>query len=154
MKKNFFAFLCTFAAPLMSFASNEGVPSYYSSTTTINANNAGYTEYQKYGYTKYVGNSGHKQVLSSQNYSYQVPRPKMPKQSRGAMTVNGIAQSTDEHNTTIFADYSRRFADFEFKTGVNSVLEWDDMIFNEINVGAKHVFDIRGFDLAVYGSYT
>ena len=154
MKKRFLAFLCTVATPFACFASNEGVPSYYSNGPTINANRAGYTEYQKYGYTKYVGNSGKRQILSSQTYSYQVPRPVTPKQSRGTMTTNGIANAPDEQKTTIYADYSRRFADFEFKTGVNSVLEWDDMQFNEINVGLRHVFNVRGFDLAVYGDYT
>lgn len=152
MKNTFLAFLCSIAASSACFASNEGVPSYYSKNTKVNANRAAYSKYQDYGYTKYVGNSGRKQIISSKSYSYQVPRPQIPTYN-GAMTANGIAQPSD-NKTTVYASYSRRFADFEFTTGVNSVLEWDDMIFNEINVGAKHVFDVRGFDLAVYGGYT
>ena len=152
MKKKFFALFCSIAASSACFASNEGVPSYYSKTPNMNANRAAYTKYQNYGYTKYVGNSGRKQIVSSKSYSYQVPRAQMPSYT-GSMTANGIAQP-DDNKTSIYAGYSRRFADFEFKTGVNSILEWDDMIFNEINVGAKHIFDVRGFDLAVYGGYT
>lgn len=152
MKNTFLAFFCLFAASSACFASNEGVPSYYSNNKNTNANRAAYSKYQNYGYTKYVGNSGTKQVVSSRSYSYQVPRAQVPNYV-GSMTTNGIAEPSS-NRTTIYADYSRRFADFEFKTGVNSILEWDDMIFNEINVGAKHVFDIRGFDLAVYGEYT
>ncbi|MBR3511174.1 MAG: hypothetical protein IKN73_03880 [Alphaproteobacteria bacterium] len=156
MKKNILAFLCGFAAPLACFASNEGVPSYYIQNTKPTHNSAAYNKYQQYGYTKYVGNTGKKQVLSSNQYSYQVPNPYYnPKQNyRGTMTANGISTPTADLNTTIYAGYSRRFADFEFKTGVNSILEWDDMQFNEINLGAKHIFDIRGFDLMVYGDYS
>ncbi len=152
MKNTFLAFFCLFAASSACFASNEGVPSYYSNNTTMNANRAAYSKYKNYGYTKYVGNSGKKQIVSSKSYSYQVPRAQLPTYT-GSMTTNGIAEPST-HKTTFYADYSRRFADFEFKTGVNSILEWDDMVFNEINVGAKHVFDIHGFDLAVYGGYT
>lgn len=152
MKNKILAFLCSFAASSACFASNEGVPSYYSNNNNINANRAAYNKYQNYGYTKYVGKTGAKQVVSSNQYSYQVPYGQLPNYD-GSMTMNGIAQPSD-NKTTIYAEYSRRFADFEFKTGVNSILEWDDMIFNEINVGAKHVFDIRGFDLAVYGEFT
>ena len=154
MKNRFLVLLCSIAASSACFASNEGVPSYYSNNVNsrMNANRAAYSKYQNYGYTKYVGNTGSKQIVSSQNYSYQVPRQQIPNYT-GTMTANGVSQPSS-NKTSFYADYSRRFADFQFKTGVNSILEWDDMIFNEINVGAKHVFDIRGFDLAVYGDYT
>ena len=158
MKDKFLAFLCVFAAPFACFASNEGVPPYYSSGTPDNANRLGYTKYQNYGYTKYVGNTGKKQILDSQTYSYQVPRQQNVLDAyngyTGTMTTNGISRPAADYRTTLYIDYSRRFADFEFKTGVNSILEWDDMIFNEINVGAKHVFDVHGFDLTVYGEYS
>ena len=164
MKNKFLAFLCTFATPFVCMASNEGVPSFYHDEPKVNANQEGYNEYKKYGYTKYVGKTGKKQVLSTEKYSYQIPRADpvvtstkirtYSSSNSGTMTPNGIATPTDESRTTVYADYSRRFADFEFTTGVNSILEWDDMFFNEVNVGAKHVFDVRGFDLAVYGDYT
>lgn len=153
MRNRFFALLCVISAPFGCLASNEGVPSYYNNDTKSNANRVGYDKFQGYGYTKYVGNSGTKQVVSSQTYSYQVPRQNTTAQNyRGAMTAKGI--SVPEHNTTLYAGYSRRFADFQFKTGVNSILEWDDMVFNEINVGGQHIFDIRGFELGVHAEYT
>ena len=94
MKNTFLAFLCSIAASSACFASNEGVPSYYSKNTKVNANRAAYSKYQDYGYTKYVGNSGRKQIISSKSYSYQVPRPQIPTYN-GAMTANGIAQPSD-----------------------------------------------------------
>ena len=153
MKTRFLAILCMIAAPLACFASNEGVPMFYKKSTATNANRNAYSKYQKYGYTDYVGNSGKKQVISSQSYSYRVPRSQSSV-DRGAMTVNGIATPVSDHKTSIYAFYNRRFADFEFTTGVNSILEWDDMIINEITLGARHVFDIRGFDLLAYGEYS
>ena len=153
MKAKFLAFLGIIVTPLCGFASNEGVPTYYNKSTATNANRNAYGKYQKYGYTKYVGNSGSKQVVSSNTYSYKVPN-QQNNYYNGAMTPNGVATPVSDYKTTLYANYTRRFADFEFATGVNSVLEWDDMIFNEINVGLKHVFDIHGFDLLAYGHYS
>ena len=127
------------------FAANEGVPSYYQTYSGPNANQASYGRYADRGYTKYVGQSGTKRVVGSRSYSYQVPRPQMPS-TYGTMTPNGIAMPIEaEPKTNIYAGYSRRFADFEFETGVNSILEWDDMIWNEITVGARHNFSWRQF---------
>lgn len=145
------SFLCGILAPLTAFASNEGVPSYYQTEMTT-ANQAAYGQYASQGYTKYVGQSGNKQIVGSQSYSYQVPRPTV-NTNVGAMTANGIALPTED-KTNIYATYTRRFADFEFKTGVNSVLEWDDMVFNEIGVGLQHNFSIRNFDMFAYGEYS
>lgn len=163
MKKKFLTFLCTVLPHFACVASNEGVPAYYAEQPQPTANQVGYDTYQNYGYSKYVGASGTKQIIGSNTYSYQVPREQETTtydakiyEKPGRMTTKGIAKpaTNSNQNTTVYAGYSRRFADFEFKTGVNSVLEWDDMLFNELNVGIKHVFDIRGFDLAVYGDYT
>ncbi len=151
MKTQFLSILCMIAVPLCGFASNEGVPTYYNNQAT-NANRNAYSKYKTYGYTDYVGNSGQKQVVSSQNYSYRVPRQQYDYVSNGTMTANGIG--LDEYKTTLYAQYARRFADFEFVTGVNSILEWDDMIFNEIDVGLRHVFDMHGFELLAYGGYS
>ena len=154
MKARIISFLSLIYAPFAAFAANEGVPSYYQKTSTPTANQTSYKRYADQGYTKYVGQSGSTQVVGSRTYSYQVPRPQVPT-TYGTMTANGIALPADEENsTTIYAGYSRRFADFEFETGVNSILEWDDMIWNEITVGAKHIFDIRDFDLKIYGEYS
>lgn len=153
MKARTISFLSGIFAPLVAFAANEGVPTYYQTSAAPNANQSGYGRYADQGYTKYVGKSGNKQVVGSRTYSYQVPRAQMPTIS-GTMTANGIAlPTTAEPATTLYAEYARRFADFEFETGVNSILEWDDMIWNEIHVGARHNFSLRSFDLSVFGEY-
>ena len=153
MKARKISFLALLVAPLAAIAANEGVPSYYQNSASPNANQVSYGKYADQGYTKYVGQSGNKQVVGSRTYSYQVPRPQIPTVV-GTMTANGIALPPDsEPATSIYAGYSRRFADFEFETGVNSILEWDDMIWNEIRVGARHNFSLRDFDLSIYGEY-
>lgn len=154
MNTRLIAFLSGILLPLVAMASNEGVPSYYQQSSEQNANQASYGAYQDQGYTKYVGKSDSKQVVGSRSYSYQVPRPTVPKLS-GNMTANGISvPAASEPATNIYAGYARRFADFQFETGVNSILEWDDMVFNEIDVGARHNFSLRNFDMYVYGEYT
>lgn len=156
MKARFGIFLSGILLPLAALAANEGVPSYYQTSSAPNANQIGYSQYSQQGYSRYVGTSGAKQVVGTRTNSYQVPRATATVPTvYGTMTTNGIALPTEsERATNIYAGYSRRFADFEFKTGVNSILEWDDMVFNEINVGAQHNFSLRDFDLFVYGQYT
>lgn len=157
MKARFYIFLSGVLLPLAALASNEGVPTYYQTSKGPNANQIGYGQYSEQGYSKYVGTSGNKQIVGTRTTSYQVPRPTVPDMSTtiiGTMTANGIALPMEsERRTNVYAGYSRRFADFEFKTGVNSVLEWDDMVFNEINVGAQHNFSLRNFDMYLYGQY-
>lgn len=158
MRNSFYLFLAGILAPLASFASNEGVPSYYQTSSGPNANQIGYGQYSQQGYSKYVGTSGQKQVVGNRTYSYQVPRQSPATVATAtaptAMTANGIALPAEtEKGPSIYAGYSRRFADFEFETGVHSVLEWDDMVFNELNVGARHNFSLRNFDMFVYGQY-
>lgn len=153
MKAGIVSFLSGIFAPLAVFAANEGVPSYYQTQRGPTANQMSYGRYANQGYTKYVGQSGVKQVVGSRTYTYQTPRAQMPA-AMGTMTANGIAMPIEsEPATSMYAGYSRRFSDFEFETGVNSILEWDDMIWNEINVGARHNFSLRNFDLSVYGHY-
>lgn len=156
MRKGIISFLSLILAPVVASAANEGVPSYYQTARATNANQMGYNQYASQGYTKYVGTSNNKQVVGSRTYSYQVPRvPTYMPQTNGAMTTNGIAMpAQSESATSIYAGYTRRFADFEFETGVNSILEWDDMVLNEITVGARHNFSLRNFDLSAYGEYT
>lgn len=152
MNKRNLAFLWTFLFPFAAFGAQEGTPVYYQ-TQTQNANQANYGAYQRQGYTNYVGQSGQKQVVNSRSYTYQVPRAQTPAIS-GTMTPNGIALPlTEEASTNIYAEYTRRFANFDFKTGVNSILKWDDMLINELTVGASHRFSIRDFDMVVYGEY-
>ena len=155
MKAGKFAFLCGILAPFVAHASNEGVPSYYRTNETQNANKTLYGQYARQGYTNYVGQSGDKQIVNSRSTTYQIPRPQVPEESEMVtmMTANGIAMPVEDR-TTVYAMYSRRFADFEFKTGVNSVLEWDDMVFDEIGVGLQHNFSLRSFDMFAYANYT
>ena len=162
MRTHKIAFLAAVLAPCVAFAANEGVPSYYQTTQSMTANRSAYGQYRNMGYSQYVGQSGQKQVVGTNSYTYQVPRVQVPTiedyssySTASTMTANGVAVPVEsEPATTVHAGYSRRFADFSFKTGVNSVLEWDDMIFNEINVGAQHNFTLRDFDLFAYADYT
>ena len=155
MKVKVFGFLCGIITPVAVMAANEGVPSYYQTSST-NANRQGYGQYAQQGYTQYVGQTGQKQIVGTNTYTYQVPRQIVPTDAMlgGAMTANGIAMVEEGNKTSIYAGYTRRFADFEFKTGVNSVLEWDDMIFNEVSVGLRHDFSLRNFDMFAYGEYS
>ncbi len=163
MKLRIASILSGLILPCAAIAANEGVPSYYQTAATQNANQASYGQYAAQGYTKYVGQSGNKQVINSRSYSYQVPRQTTPQINgttmiggamvSGTMTPNGIAIPV-ENRTNIYAGYTRRFADFEFETGVNSILEWDDMVFNEITVGARHNFSLRNFDMFAFGEYS
>lgn len=153
MRKDLLAFVIGLSATLPAYASNEGVPSYYQKTAT-SMNQAGYANYQNRGYQNYVG-SGSKQVVSSNSYSYQVPSAAKTPSYTGATTTNGIARaSSDENGFFVYGGYGRRFADFEFTTSVNSVLEWDDMIFNEFTVGGRYNFSVRNFDMTAFGEYT
>lgn len=154
MKAGFITFLTGVFASVAAFAASEGVPSYYQTNAAAGSNKTGYSQYQSRGYTKYVGQSGNKQVVGSRSYSYQVPRAttNVPNYS-GTMTANGIAL-VDEPATSLRAEYVRRFADFEFETGVNSILEWDDMVFNEIGVTLQHNFSLRNFDMFAFAEYS
>lgn len=155
MRKSFITLFTGIFAPFVALAANEGVPSYYQTDNAPTANQAAYSSYANQGYTKYVGKSGNKQIVDTRSYSYQVPRQITPQVSSNGMTANGIAVPVaDQPATTIYAGYARRFADFQFKTGVNSILEWDDMVFNEIEVAARHNFSLRNFDMFAYGEYT
>lgn len=152
MKRLNFAFLIGTILPFAGFAAQEGTPVYYQKQTG-NANQANYGYYQKQGYTNYVGQSGQKQVVGSRNYSYQVPQASMPTIS-GTMTPNGVSlPASQESSTYLYADYVREYADFKFETGVNSILQWNDMVLSEINIGARHNFSLRNIDLYAYGEY-
>ena len=164
MRKALVSFLPAVLLHFAAFGANEGVPVYYQKGTDANSNQLNYGNYADQGYTKYVGTSGSKQVVGTRTYTYRNEYKKaaevptyidgMTYANSGAMTVNGIATTTDiERRTNIYAGYSRRFADFEFKTGVNSILEWDDMVFNEVNVGARQVFSLGNFDMFAFGEY-
>jgi hypothetical protein len=81
-----------------------------------------------------------------------VPRQELPAYLDGATTPNGV--STGEIPPwTLSLDYTRRFANFDFKTGVNSVLKWDDMVFNELTARIDGNFKLKNYDLFAYAEY-
>lgn len=150
MRKGIFAFLSAFIAPFAAFSATEGVPSYYQNSSARGTP----VQYKNAGYTPYVGTSGTTTTVGTRTYSYQVPRA-TGAIANGTMTTNGVAMpASDDNGFSVYAGYSRRFADFEFKTGVNSILEWDDMVFDEINVGGRYNFTVRNFDMFAYADYT
>ena len=155
MKAGKVSFLALFFVPFAAFSANNGGGVYRQSMIAPTSNQMAYGRPSSPGYTGYVNQSANAQNIGSRTYSYQVPRQQTVPVFVGDMTANGIAVPMEsEPATTFFAGYARRFADFEFETGVNSILEWDDMIWNEIYVGARHNFSLRDFDMSVYGEYT
>lgn len=153
MRKEKFAILLGICASFPALASNEGVPSYYQ-TGSGSVNRDAFKGYQNQGYTNYVGTSGNKQIVDMRTYTYSVPAPTPEPAYTGVMTTNGIARpASSDKGFYAYGGYGRRFADFEFTTSVNSVLEWDDMVFNELTVGGRYNFSLRNFDMTVFGEY-
>jgi hypothetical protein len=163
MKLTKLAVLLGLLAPFATHAAREGVPVYYNSPSVQVTNNVGMYQSSNGSLTgNYIGHSGQKYIVGQKTYSYQVPRPTPQTAAsdsylgvNGAMTANGIAMPSDTVSPwVISAGYTRRFADFQFTTGVNSILEWDDMIFNEIGVNARYNFSMRNFDMMAFGEYS
>ncbi len=127
------AVFCVFGA---NAASREGTPVYYQTQTP-----------------KYVGNQKQVQTINQRSYTYQVPRQQSASDFNGKMTPAGISTG-DLPPWVLSLDYGRRFSNFEFKTGVNSVLKWDDMVFNEIGVRVDSNFNVKNYDLFAYGEYS
>ncbi|MCL2538440.1 MAG: hypothetical protein FWF34_00320 [Alphaproteobacteria bacterium] len=129
--------------PLAASAVPEGTPVYYQ---------RGFTPVQP---TQTVsGNT----IVGQRKITYEVPRQPdqwMPGNMAGmpgTMTPAGIAFA--KHPDWILsADYRRSYSTFEFETGVQSVLKWNDMIFNEIGVRLHHNFNIRDYNLFAFGEY-
>ena len=97
MKRNFLAFLCTVLPSFAYAASNEGVPVYYTDPGRPNANQVGYGRYQNYGYTQYVGTSGKKQIIGSNQYTYQVPH-----QSTTYVDVQKVSQNPQQNAAQLY----------------------------------------------------
>ena len=154
MRREVVAILLGTCASLPVLASNEGVPSYYQ-ISNVSMNRRAYSGYQNQGYTNYIGANGGKQLVNSNSYSYYTPSAPQEPSYRGMMTTNGVAVPTSSENGFyMYGGYGRRFADFQFTTSVNSVLEWDDMVFNELTIGGRYNFALRNFDLMAFGEYT
>lgn len=141
MKKSLFIALTGLLVPLAAFSAREGVPSYYQNYN-----------YQRPGAGTYIGQSGQRQVLGQRSATYQVPAP--VNIYNGTMTANGIALAAEsEPSWVISADYTRKYSTFEFETGVNSILKWNDMIFSEFGINARGNFNLRNFDMFAFGEY-
>jgi hypothetical protein len=151
MNLKYFSVLVGIFAPCAAFAASEGVPIYYKNSDPGKELSATYGGNGASG--SYVGQNSQKQVIAQRTYSYQVPAPVAPAIS-GTMTPNGIAMNPNaEPAWVLSADYARKYAYFQFETGVNSILKWNDMIFNEIGVNARYNFNIRNVDMMVFGEY-
>ena len=152
MKALFFPILMGFLLPLGAVAATEGVPEYYNrSATTSNQPSAVLGPSGAAG--AYVGQNSHKQIVGQRTYTYQVPAAQQPIIT-GTMTPSGIAiNPADEPAWVLSADYARKYAKFAFETGVRSRLEWNDMIFNEIGIMARHNFSVRSVDMFAFGEY-
>ena len=145
MRDKILIFLSVFLFPLCTFAEIlEGVPIYYADLERTG------NYYQNNNYLREMQNSGQRQIIGTNKTSYRVPKnrnifdPSMT-------TANGI--SGVESTTSLQGNYTRRFADFTFITGVNSILEWDDMVLNEMGATARHNFDVKNFDMFIFGEY-
>ena len=133
--------------PIAALAAREGTPFYYQ---------GGFTPVQP------MQTSGGNIIVGQRHHMMQVPRmPEnqpvfMPGQfspfAMGTMTPNGIG-ALPVPDWQISGGYTRRYADFEFKTGVNSILKWNDMIIDELGVRIDHNFNVRGYDLFAFGEY-
>ena len=144
MKVGLFTVLVGVFAPLAVFAAREGTPVYYQQ--------AGSNVYAGAGSNVYVGEQRQSQVIGQRTYTYQVPRSQLPSDLGGAATPAGVA--TDKKSPWVLsAAYAQKYADFQFKTGVNSILEWDHMIFNELGVRLDSNFSVKNYDLFAYGEY-
>lgn len=141
-------------APVALFA-REGAPSYYR-----NAYSTQPRQYQpmpnRYpGQNIYAGPQQNGNIINQHSYTYQVPKPTAAQAGRGAATPNGIGipPENNKYDLAVTASYTRKFADFQFETGVQSILEWDDMILNLFGIRAEKDFQLRGFNLFGFGEY-
>ncbi len=153
MKIKFLAVSLGFLSPIAAIAAREGVPVYYQNSAgsaggnNVQANDSGAVS------ANYIGQSGQRYILGQRSYVYQQSAATSP-QTYGTMTPNGIAMpSTSDPDWVLSADYTQRYASFNFKTGVNSILEWNDMVMQEIGVDARYNFQIRNFDAFAVGEY-
>ena len=121
----------------------EGTPQYYS---------AGYQP------TQATQTFDSKTIVGQRTYTYQVPStppqylPTNQQYSTTGPTAVGIGMPTLP-DWIISADYGRQFANFEFKTGVNSILKWNDMLLNTINLNVQHNFSVKDYDLFINAEY-
>jgi hypothetical protein len=99
------------------------------------------------------------QIVGQNVQTIQIPRPQpvqptifAPGGMMGTPTPAGIG-FMQQPDWLVSAGYTRRFANFEFKTGVNSHLKWSDMIFDELSLRVDSNFAVRDMNLFAFGEY-
>ena len=109
--------VCSLVFALCSISANaaprEGTPVYYNNRSVNRS-------------PVYVGSQRQLPSINQRDYTYYVPRQKLPSDLGSATTPAGVATGLTAMDLSLDG---RRFANFEFKTGVFH-LKWDDMIFN------------------------
>jgi len=141
MKRCIAAFL-GICLPFAAYAVREGTPIYYQPQRSA-----------------FSGN----QVVGQRTQTIHVPRQPAAQQmpgfvtpgtmnSMGTMTPAGIG-FVQQPDWVISGGYTRRSADFEFQTGVNSILTWDNMIINELGLRVDKNFNLRDVPLFAFGEY-
>jgi len=143
-------FLVCCIVPFAAFARREGTPIFYQNSFA-----AWQQMPNQHGQNVFVGSQPNRQVVGQNVQTFHMPRQVDPWQS-GGMTMNGISMPPDlnPYNLRLSATYSRRYADFQFKTGVNSILDWSNMVFNEIGFRAERDFQLRDFNMFAFGEYS
>lgn len=130
--------------PVAALAAREGTPTYYKSYDQMPSAVAAQQR-------NVIG----QQVAASQVFAIPTEGAMI-----GALGVNGAVMTPSgvafesPNDWTISANYTRRFANFQFETGVQSVLKWDDMIFNEFSAQVRRDFKMRDYDLFLFGEYS
>jgi hypothetical protein len=145
--------LAAIIAPFAASNAREGVPSYYQNVQpgqqfSVRQNPSGPA-----GQQVFVGNQPTRAVIGQNVQSQVFAMPQQGGVGSWDMTPAGVALPK-ETDWTISAFAGRRFADFTFETGVQSILNWNDMVFNEIGVELRRDFKMRDYDLFVFGQYT
>jgi hypothetical protein len=140
--------------PVMSAHSREGTPLYYQNYAPQQNFNVYQNPRNPYAQPVMVGNQPSRAIVgqSSSSQVIAIPRDRT-KDWQQYMTPNGVAlqKPTDWE---AYAFTGRRFSNFQFETGVQSILKWDDMVWNELGAGLKRDFKMQDYDLFAFGEYT
>ena len=154
MRALFAAFLVFFAIPF-ALSAREGTPFYYQNPYAAQYQQAP-SPYP--GQNIWIGNQPSRQVVGQRSYSYQVPRQNANPWAAGggAMTPNGVAMPRDNnpYDVGITGHYAKKFADFTFETGVQSILHWNNMLIDEIGFRLEKEFNLRGYNVVAFGEYS
>jgi len=141
--------LILLALPSIAVSAREGVPFFYQNQWS----QANQYDFRVNSTNGFVGQTQGPHVIGQNVQSFQIPRATNP-MATGHMTPNGIAKHRSGDEFVLSASYSKQFAQFTFYTGVNSILNWSDMIFDVITLRAERDFKLRGYELFAFGEYS